>query len=274
MTLLVAWTAIDSHGPSAVYIASDSRITWKSGAPFDFGRKVFAFSRSPDILGYSGDVLFPSIALNQVVEMADAGLLFGPRFSCKQKFQAIVDKLNDIFRAYPQSHSGLAENTLNVVHASRDPEDNKIFFCHTITWNLKDGWQGRESQFPKSSRTLFVFGSGTTEFEANYLRYSAGSTRDTSRCVFHCFCDTLANAINSGVGGAPQLVGIYRKPKSTGMNQGVIYCGKRYFLGAHIDNLRNFEAIEWRNSNFEVCDGRTMQLVTDGKSQPDPLRRL
>ena len=52
MTLLVCWAGIDTHGPSSLYMAADSRISWKAPAFFDYGRKVFAFTRWPDVLGY------------------------------------------------------------------------------------------------------------------------------------------------------------------------------------------------------------------------------
>ena len=273
MTLLVAWAGIDTHGPSSVYIASDSRISWGTGASFDYGRKVFAFVRSPDVLGYCGDVLFPSIALNQIVGLVDAGLLFAPNFSCKQKFQAIVDKLNDLFRQYPKLHSRISENSLSIIHASRDAVDNKKFFCHTISWTAKRGWYGEESVLPKTSRVLFAQGSGASEFNQNYARYEAGTSQGTSRAVFHCFCDALAQTSDPFVGGAPQLVGIYRKPQSVAFNVGVVFAGKRSFLGAHIDNLRNLDTVEWRNANFERCDGRTMERLLNAQPQPDPLRR-
>ena len=99
MTLLVAWAGIDSRGPASVYMASDSLITWSESRSFDFGRKVFSFNNHPDVLGYCGDVLFPSIAINQIVEMADNGLLFREEYSCKDKFEAIVNKLNQIFNS-------------------------------------------------------------------------------------------------------------------------------------------------------------------------------
>ena len=274
MTLLVAWAGIDPHGPSSIYIASDSRISWGAAASFDYGRKVFAFARWPDALGYCGDVLFPSIALNQIVELADAGLLFAPGFSCKQKFQAIVDKLNDLFQQYPQLHSGIAENSLSIIHVSRDSADSKKFFCHTISWTSKRGWHGEESALPQSSKVLFALGTGAGEFSKNYARYEAGTNGETSSAVFHCFCDTLAQTSEPFVGGAPQLVGIYRKPNSLGFTVGIIYNGKRYFLGAHIDNARNLDTVEWRNANFERCDGRTMDKLPDAQPQPDPLRRL
>ena len=76
-------------------------------ASFDQGRKVFAFSNWPDILGYCGDVLFPLIALNQIVQLGDSGLLFESGYTSKQKFQAIVDKLNHLFAEYPKLESGI-----------------------------------------------------------------------------------------------------------------------------------------------------------------------
>lgn len=53
------------------YMAANNRISWKESVQFNYSRKVFAFSNWPDVLGYCGDVLFPSIALNQIVELAD-----------------------------------------------------------------------------------------------------------------------------------------------------------------------------------------------------------
>lgn len=276
MTLLICWVGIDNHGTSSLYMAADSRVSWKVPAPahFDFARKVFAFAKWPDVLGYSGDVLFPTMALSQIVDIADAGLLFSEDFSPKQKFQAIVDKLNDLFRQYPTLCSGLSENSLSVIHGSRDPKNNKRFFSHTIRWNKKRGWHGEERHMPSESGVLFSLGTGADDFSENLKRYEAGPTKGTSRYVFHCFCDTIANTTDPTVGGAPQLVGIIRKPETPAITFGIINQGRRTFLGAHIDNLRNFGIIEWRNSNFERCDGMTMQRFPTAQSQPDTIRRL
>lgn len=274
MTLLVSWVGIDTHGPASLYVASDSRISWSDKAAFDFGRKVFAFSKWPDILGYSGDVLFPSIVLNQIVELGDAGLLFSQAYSCKEKFQAISNKLNDQFRSYPHMYAGLAENSLSIIHVSRDTHDNKKMFCHLLTWTMRHGWSGEEVALKDKSHVLFALGSGAPEFLKNYERYEAGQNMGTSRNVFHCFCDTLINTKDPYVGGAPQIVGVYRKPDSPAVNFGVIYKGSRYFLGARIDNVHAFDAVDWRNENFERCDGRSMKKLNQAQSQPDALRRL
>ncbi|QBP73856.1 hypothetical protein E2K99_02000 [Herbaspirillum huttiense] len=273
MTLLVSWVGIDTHGTSSLYIASDSRLSWDRSNSFDAGRKVFAFTRWPDVLGYCGDVLFPSLALNQIVDLADAGLLFAPEFSPKQKFQAIVDKLNDLASEYPALRAGLAKNKLTIVHGSRHPKENSVFFCHSISWTSEGKWRGEEKRMPVTSDVLFALGTGATAFNENYLRYRNGPTKGTSRAVFHCFCDTLANSTDHTVGGPPQLVGLIRKPDSTAFTLGVIHDGKRTFLGAHVDNLRNFDKVQWRNANFELCDARKMEKLPHAQPQPDPLRR-
>jgi hypothetical protein len=101
MTLLVSWISIDTHGPAAVYIAADSRISWGTDAKFDYGRKVFAFRSYPDVVGYCGDALFPSMVIAQLVEMADNGLLFTGSRSCKDRFEAFKEKLVQQCHRYP-----------------------------------------------------------------------------------------------------------------------------------------------------------------------------
>lgn len=274
MTLLVAWAGVDPHGPTSVYLASDSLVSWGSDASFDFGRKVFGFKNHPDILGYCGDVLFPSIAINQIVEMADNGLLFNDSFSCKDKFNAIVNKLNQIFDKYPHMHKNITQDTISIIHASRETHNNKKFFCHLITWKRDSGWSGKEVQYPSESDVLFAIGSGSSEFNKNYVRYQKSENKNTSRNVFHCFCDTLTNINDPYCGGAPQLVGIYRKPDSPSKAFGIVLEIKRYFLGVQVDNLQNFNEIDWRNNNFELCDGTTLKKFSQSQMQPDLLRRL
>lgn len=97
MTLIASFIGVDCKfpkpKPASIYIVSDSRISWGEKAKFDNGRKVFGCKNSPDIFGYCGDVLFPSIVLNQIADIADQGLLFEPNWTCKEKFQAVVNKL-------------------------------------------------------------------------------------------------------------------------------------------------------------------------------------
>jgi hypothetical protein len=272
VTLIVSWVAVDPHGTASAYIAADSRISWPGKHVFDHGRKVFAFRNSPDILGYCGDVLFPSIVLGQIVEMADAGLLFDSEASSKQRFEAIKEKLVQQFHKYPLMEAEITADTLKVLHISRDPIDNLSFSCWTISWRRANGWSGEERSLPGRSDVLEVLGSGACEFRTNMDRYQKSGNPGTSRNVFHCFCDTLRNIKDNRCGGSPQLVGLYRKPDSSGISYGVITNKKRFFLGAGVDDVA-VAGTEWRNDLFERCDGGTMKKLDDAQSQPDVLRR-
>lgn len=272
MTLVASWLAVDTHGPSSAYIASDSRISWGSIGKFDYAKKVFAFRNSPDILGYCGDVLFPSIVLSQIVEMADCGLLFKDNYNSKEKFEIIKETLIQSFFKYPNEVKAITDDVLQIIYISREQRDNKKFFCHLIEWRRGRGWSGKEILLPSKSDILLVIGSGKSEFDENYKRYQSEGNQNTSRNVFHCFCDTLFNINDAYCGGAPQLVGIYRKPDSVAKKFGIIKDKKRYLFGAQIDKLTNFDKIEWRNDLFELCDGNTMKKIENAQAQPNKLK--
>ena len=273
MTLLVSWVGVDTHGTSSAYIAADSRISWGNVAQFDHGRKVFAFRNSPDILGYCGDVLFPTIVLSQISEMADRGLLFSPDATCKNRFEAIKAKLVQHFDKYPKMVKSITKHPLQVLHISRNPNDNKQFACWLIQWTRRNGWSAKTKPFPLQSDVFFALGSGAQEFSKNLTRYRSGPNKDTSRRMFHCFCDTLFNIRDKRCGGEPQLVGIYRKPGSAAIAFGIIRNRKRYFLGAQVGANVDFEGVLWRNDLFELCDGKSMKRRPQAQRQPDSLRR-
>lgn len=268
MTLLVCWTGVDTHGPASIYIASDSRYSSSCARVYDFGRKLFACKSWPDIFGYCGDVLFPSVALGQIVALADEGLLFTENHSADRKFSIVVEKLNDLVSGYPVDEFGLSRNGVSIIHASRVDGCNGGFSCNRINWSVGSGWTANNVDMPVHSAVLFSDGSGKSAFDIQYESYERGLNSRTSRNVFHSFCDTLDSTNNATVGGAPQLVGLIRKPRSSGVNYGIVYEGKRYFLGAHIDNMRSFESIDGRNELFERCDGSTLRRFPHAQQQP------
>ena len=269
MTLLVSWVGVDTHGPASIYIAADSRVTWGAAAQYDHGRKVFACRNSADIFGYCGDVLFPSMVLAQIVDTADAGLLFDPDATPSIRAQAVTQKLIYQFATYPHDVGGIVADSLEILHAAR-PKVGGTFECSLLTWKRANGWKRTAVGLPEHSDILFARGSGATDFLRRYAKYKQGLNANTSRSVFHCFCDSLLNSGIPTVGGAPQLAGLIRKPKSAGMHFGIIASDHRYLLGSRVDELSNFDRIEWRNELFEVCDGETRKRKPNSQPQPNP----
>jgi hypothetical protein len=180
MTSLIAWIGVDSRGPASAYLASDSRISWASGAHWDIGRKLFTSEKSADLFD-------------------DAVML------------------------------------------------------------------------PSESVLVLTVGSG----ESTVARYDAAWRKTevgrTSRAVFSAFCEALKSGADHFSGGAPQLVGIYRR--GHGETFGVIYQGERYVLGVSISSDQAGKlAVEWRNELFERCDGPSMERLEGAQRHSRPRR--
>ncbi len=261
MSLLITWLGVDSRGPASIYIASDSRITWEKGNKWDYGRKVFGFNKSPDILGYCGDVLFPTLVLPQIIEIADKGLLFSKKATCKEKFEIIKERIITLFKDYPKN---ILRSPISIVHASRDDKD---FFCHIIEWDKESGWKGKKANFYDHSNKLFVLGSGKSEFLNKFKAYCDSCNKKTSRAVFQCFCDTLFSIKDNYCGGLPQLMGLYRIGDSRCF--GIVKGRKRFVSGIEVKKSSNLNLLDWRNERFERCDGKTGKIVQGAQKQPN-----
>jgi hypothetical protein len=267
MTLLLSWLGVDQRRPGSLYVASDSRFSWGKVANFDYGKKVFCFKNSPDILGYCGDVLFPTIVLNQIIELGDKGLLFDNEGNCDTKFFKLKSYLQKSLSNYPKT-SGLVDNTIQILYGSRD--NNHTFHLYTLSWYRNTNeWNDNKIEMFDYSNTLSVLGSGRDEFLERFKQYKKSDIQKTSRAVFQCFCDTLAEIENSYCGGAPQLVGLYQK--WNGINFGIISKNKRYFCGLEVLESSNLDLIEWRNEEFEICSGVSMTKLPKAQRQPNPI---
>lgn len=138
-----------------------------------------------------------------------------------------------------------------------------------LGWKPSEGWTDEQwLAFPKQSDIIGVWGSGEETVNKWYSYWSGTREKRTSRSVFSAFCDALQSGEDKRSGGAPQLVGIYRKGAAESF--GVIYKGKRYLFGLPIDESADLGAVEWRNGLFERCDWRTMQPLMDAQRHSRP----
>lgn len=266
MTLLLAWVGKDSRKISSFYIASDSRISWGKPTKFDYGRKVFAFKNSPDILGYCGDVLYPSVILNQILEMDNDQILFKEGTTNQQRSNILFDLLQDKFQNYPSE--SVMRDSLEIIHVSRDNELD--FICNIFSWNKINGWKCTSQEIPDGSEKVIALGTGADEYYQRYLKYYAGFSGKTSRALFQSLTHSLLKMKNLECGGAPQLVGLFNK--FNGKNFGVIFEGKSYYLGKEVEPSAELNKIEWRNELFERCDGLSTKILDGAQKQPDELR--
>ncbi|PNY35288.1 hypothetical protein C2E31_18975 [Rhodopirellula baltica] len=212
------------------------------------------------------------MAIDQAIELADHGLLFSHTNTCEERYNALAGQLQQHLAKYPTEYGVLAGDMFQVLFASRERGDSKVFKCFLLEYRNKSGWKSKEIELPQSSTVIAALGSGKPHFMKNYERYQAGLNNSTSRNVFHCFCDTIFSNADPLCGGAPQLVGLYRKPDSLPKQFGVIRNSCRYLNGMQITESPTFEGVEWRNDLFERCDGRTMLRLQDAQPQPDNLR--
>ena len=269
MTVLIGWIGVDSRVPCSAYLMSDSRISWNDQCgTYDYGRKLFAFKNSADILGYCGDVTFPNSVLSQLCEWESNGLLCIGSETSSQRSQKILYQIAKQYEAYPLQQ----RRPCSIYHISRDLDAS---FCAYKYWydSTCDEWRIDYLSTPeKNSKIVICDGSGASEFMSLYQKYQDGDLANTSRNLFQCFCDSLSNTKIGSCGGPPQLVGLYNGEKFNGLPFGVIYQGERYFYGSPFDDQGDHKSVRWYNENFEICDGGTMKILSGAMRQPNPNR--
>ena len=264
MTSFVAWIGVDSRGPASVYLASDSRISWGQNLVWDYARKLFASQRNPELLGYVGDVLFPSLVLGQLTSAIDLGSLLDGAASPTEKWTRIQSCIKQSFSAFPSSE----RRTFTVVYATRELEGmNSKFYVRTLSWGIEESWAEAAIPIPSASGLLHVLGSGAGSILRWQQRWDSSSQGRTSRAVFSAFCDALQSGEDPLTGGAPQLVGLYRQ--GPGRALGVVYESKPFLFGLHADPFRGSADLEWRDGLFERCDP-TGQVLAEAQRHHAP----
>lgn len=265
MTTLIAWAGIDQRGPASLYLASDSRLTWPGAGLWDYGRKLFAARSQPHLLGYCGDVLFPTQVLGQIVEIIDSGLLFAPDTAPDRCLDKILAVLTKSLASYPP-----VAQDFQVLYGTREGEKKGgSFHLRQVTFQNRNVTIADPIPMPSHSDVIVVLGSGQEAFRCALERWRRSEVGRTSRSVFSALADALNEGVDPKSGGPPQLVGLYRK--GGGRAFGVIWKAKRYFYGTDVTDSLPVEIVKWHNELFEICDPQT--LLRDPRLQAQPRPR-
>lgn len=258
MTSLVSWVGVDNRGPASIYIGTDSRISWGMGSTWDAGRKVFASRRRPEIFGYVGDVLFPSLVLGQIAD-APEGTPATEAPPAEVRFERIVGLLKAAFDSLPTSE----RRPFQIAYAQRlgDLMAAKFKFL-SLSWDQINGWVLGTKEIPHASDSVVIWGSGAKSVDLWKKRWNRSSQGGTSRAIFSSFCDAIGSGNDPLSGGPPQLVGLYRIGPARTI--GIIHAGRAHVFGLPA-NPADYSAaeMEWRNHLFERCDadGRRLKLA-------------
>lgn len=268
MTSLAASLSVDERGPSALYIITDSRITWeRSTIRWDAGQKTFASHASPDIFGFCGDAFFPPAIIRQVIEQLDAKLLCGDSLDASQRHERIAG----VLRQAISQRIGAPMRAFSIFHGAREGEFMKSRFrlWETMYSVAVDRWDDVERNLSEDRSYLVrIDGSGRNMIENKGREWLNTNAEGTSRAAIWSFCDALASGNDPHSGGAPQLVGIWRKGPARTF--GFVWHGKRYLAGLEVPEGATWHCVDWFNELFERCDGQTGKLLEGAKSHQKP----
>jgi hypothetical protein len=277
MTALVCWIGVDSRGPSSVYIATESAISWTTkvnanspDAVWSSGQKVFACKTQPDLFGFFGHVGFPTMVISQLVDLIDRGVLFEKDAPSELRTQRVISVLKWSQLKHPEWCGPFRLlSDFWIIHVMREGEGMKCRFrIWEHAWKVGQGWSSVEKSVPTVSGVIISGGSGAAPFSVRDKTWKDSDIGRTSRGVFSAFADSLKAGDDPFCGGAPQLGGLYRI--GTSHQFGIIYDGKRYFSGIEVSADWATGAVDWFNERFERCDPETLQIKTGAQPQPRP----
>lgn len=283
MTTLIAWAAIDNRETSAVYMASDSRISWGDSGVWDSGRKIFASEKFPEILGYTGDALFCTQVLGQVISFIDSCEALVGLTDLEKKYDYVQNLVERAFKMYPTE---FCLPSFSILYMTRV---DKVWGACTFSWTVAGGWapkqmhciplswsnvqQGGQEIKAQVDTILFVSdGSGGTKFRSFYKNSQwLAELSLYSRSIFGAFVEFIRSGIDDKTGGNPQIAGLYRKfeAKKIGFTEGE----SRFLYGIQLAPIDYGQNVRWVNATFENCESESGMRSADAQPQPVPFSK-
>ena len=249
LTTLLSWVSFSDTGespekPRAVYLASDSRITWDSVEHrWDSGRKVFAATTAPHLFGFAGDVVLPGLILGQVSAAIEIGILIDPLATPDEQHQAVLGAV----RRGVATTVATPSLDFTIHHLMRSGDwPNTEFRAWKIAYDVTQR-QGMSLPIavPTSTALIGSFDTGqhaAREHRVKWLRSDIGSR---SRAILSAFHDAIVSGDDPLSGGAPQLAALYTRGPPVQI--GLVVGERRFLNGLEVEVSRMLDAVEWRD---------------------------
>ena len=277
MTTLIAWVSYSKTGswpdtPAALYLASDSRISWGSASSYwDAGRKIFSASRLPHVFGYYGDVLFPSLSLSQIADGLNLGLLPGAADNPHLVGDWLEKSLNISFS---RRHNA-PDADFGVVHGFRSGQGpDTRFHVQTIQyWAGGSSWLSTFHDVPTKTDVVVEFGSGARVSSLERKRWGESDVAGTSRAIFSAFIDAIRSGDDGLSGGPPQAAALFNAGGPVSL--GYVEQEKRYLHGLEVNAGLTTRDLEWRDHLFQRIDPITLRPLQGARrfARPTNLKR-
>jgi len=235
---------------------------------WDYGRKLFASHHEPDIVGYCGDVLFPTQTLSQIFELIDRGIFFPPNTIPVNRLSMIVDALERASTHYPNALVG----DFTIVYITRIAKGMSCtFVAYQVDFQGKRAVCTKSIPIPLRSDLIVCLGSGGNEFNSiEFTKWKNSAVGGTSRSIFCAFAEFVKAGRDVYTGGPPQLVGLLRNDSAKSF--GIIWDQGRYLCGMEIGYSSVCTKVEWFNELFEICDPATLERHLSAQRQPNPFK--
>lgn len=264
MTTLISWITYDQDKQASIYIASDSRLSWKKDTYWNSGRKIYCSNKYPEILGYCGDVLFCSQTISQVITYIDSCDILEKEYSPDKRFDLITELIKRSFGDYPKQ---FALGSFEIIYVTRIKKYE--FAVFSVEWATTSGWKVRCVKIPGSTGLVTASGSGGKLYEKKYLdEFLTSDIGGYSRSYYSCLCSHIKSEADPLTGGPVQISGLFNQGPA--VIHGVLMNGRRYFYGMEVDSNVNINNVRWINENFENCDGMGQNRLEGAQPQPLP----
>jgi hypothetical protein len=255
LTTFLAWLGADSRGPTSLYFASDSRISWEKDKHYwDTARKLFAPKSTAEIFGFTGYALLPQVVLTRVCDFIDRGFRNLAETDPVELYAAWLKEIVEgEARSHPAKYLVKDFSIFYALRIGKGMPGRSQFHLFHLHWSTR-----RQElsllEIPSVSSVLQIHGTGTESLETWTTSWKLSDQGDTSRTFFSAFCDSLLGGKDEFSGGEPQFVGLYRNGNAQVF--GVVSANGPSIEGCLVPNIAGHAKIEWRDQLFQRVNHR------------------